>query len=320
MAHRRSLHGAPSADDVNAAITTPPRSSKDNLAAKDYPRLLSAEQLSALAGEDGELLRYVPKTGPANVFLRFEPILENAYQASRTQTRRQGARYTAAMGLAAATVWYQYAAVQHMVAYCISTLPASVALLGISAIPCHKRMSWAVQASFVLVTIVRIIVREQYVAPALCSTEEEYSKPEVVLDVQTMAITPLIMQLVFKFCVDVPAWLVSLAMLLTTAAGAFSTNPCLHVGHRGVPLVWGTLATYLAATWYAETASRSSFIADLEKAQLQLHIQAQEDNAAEHAAKLKENAALKEKALLQKRLHDQDIQRLEQGEANPDHT
>ena len=42
----------------------------------------------------------------------------------------------------------------------------------------------------------------------------------------------------------------------------------------------------------------------------------QEKQAAEHAAELKENDALKEKARTQQRLHNQDIQRLKQASVN----
>ena len=39
---------------------------------------------------------------------------------------------------------------------------------------------------------------------------------------------------------------------------------------------------------------------------------AQAKQAVEHATELRENAALKEKAILQQKLHDQEIQRIEQ--------
>jgi len=113
-----------------------------------------------------------------------------------------------------------------------------------------------------------------------------------------LATMPLLFYALAKICLDVPAWLCTVAMLLFTVAGAHSTNACLRDGSQD-PFVWTTLTVVLAVVWYAEISARLSFSAVLKNIELKLHVQEKEKKAAtqELAAQLAceelQNAQLK---------------------------
>ena len=266
--------------------------------------------------EDAELLHRAAKLRAVKFFLRFEPVVEQAYDAWRAETRLQGVRVLGAVVALLSLIlvcavesglwkleqmpWYKFYASPTFRMPMIS-VTRGLFLGGVSMISCRVQMKWLIQTAVLLGTIMRIFLRERSLQ-STCANGPVTGHTCIMIDSadagMKLATIPLLFYALAKICLDVPAWLCTVAMLLFTVAGAHSTNACLRDGSQD-PFVWTTLTVVLAVVWYAEISARLSFSAVLKNIELKLHVQEKEKKAAtqELAAQLAceelQNAQLK---------------------------